>query len=189
MSRNVAGNVLEDLTKLSPEEQEKYAEEFCEGNAELKKLLLKLWKSGIQTYACCVGHNAEEASQGNESKPYIFFDVRTLSEDQQRKLFKNIMMISKNLNAIEELKVQVDNYMDFFRHGCLLRLKNAEAYMILNGLFDTILQKETMLEKIQKFLIKKDPSDGLTPEEQNFVKSLVDTRKFCHIIRLNFEKW
>ena len=45
MTRNVMVNVLEDLTKLSPEKKEEYAQRFCEGNLELKKLLIKMWEA------------------------------------------------------------------------------------------------------------------------------------------------
>lgn len=36
--------------------KEKYAELFCEGDKDLKELLLWSWKNSISTQACCCGH-------------------------------------------------------------------------------------------------------------------------------------
>ena len=50
------GNVHIDFFDKSKEELDGIADEFSEGNTNLKNTLLTLWNSGIQTMACCVGH-------------------------------------------------------------------------------------------------------------------------------------
>ena len=57
-----------NLESLTAEEKINYAEEFSEGSSALKKLLLKMWDNGIETYACCAGHGERVVS-------YIFFSV------------------------------------------------------------------------------------------------------------------
>ncbi len=177
------GNVIDDLTNCPAEEQGKYAEEFCEGNEDLKKLLLKMWKAGIQTYACCAGHDYAEGVLKNgailDTNPYIYFDVKSLDEKQQKKLYKNLMMISKNLGLVEQFDLKLDNNMDFVKHGLKINLKNdTTSYKVLNDLFDSVLQKEGLIEKAKKFLIKRDENDGLTQEELDFVNSMVELNGF-----------
>ena len=125
MARTTMGNVIEDFTKLSMEEKEKYAEQFCEGNKDLKMLLLKMWNNGIQTYASCAGHKMEEMVSANgmiaDPNPYIYFEVSSLNEKQQQKLFKNLIMISKNLGIVEEFDLTLDSYMGFEKHGLSIR--------------------------------------------------------------------
>ena len=117
MARTTMGNVVEDLTNLPLEKQEEYAQTFCEGNDELKKLLLKMWKNGIQTYASCAGHKPEEMKSVNgiiaDPSPYIYFEVAKLNEKQQQKLFKNLIMISKNLDIVKEFDLTLDNFIGF----------------------------------------------------------------------------
>ena len=173
MARTSLGNVVEDLTKLSKEKQEEYAQTFCEGNEDLKKLLLKMWSNGIQTYASCAGHKPEEIKSVNglvsDPNPYIYFEVSKLNEKQQLKLYKNLIMISKNLSMIDKFDLTLDSYMGFEKHGLRIGLKNSEySYKVLNDLFDEVFHKENVLDKVKKFLIKKDKNDGLTEEELEF---------------------
>lgn len=65
----------EDMTKIK--DKEYYATEFSEDSVQLKNLLLKMWDSGINTYACCAGH--KKTKFRNRSIAYIFFDFRTIS--------------------------------------------------------------------------------------------------------------
>lgn len=179
MARTSMGNVVEDLTTLSNLKKEEYAQTFCEGNEDLKKLLLKMWNNNIQTYASCAGHTIEEAKNANgmvsNPNPYIYFEVGTLTEKQQQKLFKNLIMISKNLGLIEDFELILDNYMGFEKHGLTIRLRNSEySYRALNDLFDDVLKNESVVDKVKKFLIKKDKNDGLSEEELLFVNSLLE---------------
>ena len=57
-----------NLKKLTDLEKIEKAELFSEGNELLKNLLLKMWDRGIETYACCSGHEGK-------SDPYIFFSI------------------------------------------------------------------------------------------------------------------
>ena len=181
-------NVVEDFSKLSHDKQELYAEKFCENNEDLKRLLLKMWGNGIQTYACCAGHEISEGTLANGivlgTNPYLYFDVKTLNEKQQSKLYKNLIMISKNLNLIDEFSFELDNCMGFVKHGVSIRLKNDNvAFKVLNDLFDTILKKEGLIEQAKQFLIKRNKDDGLTSEELSFVESMVELND------LNFEDY
>ena len=46
-----------EIAKLTKDEKNIMAEEFAEGSMALKRLLLKMWNNGIETYACCAGHD------------------------------------------------------------------------------------------------------------------------------------
>ena len=71
--------VEEYLPSLSKEQRETYANEFCEGDAYLKKLLLILWEHNINTYACCRGHE--------NYPPYVYFDCNNINNI----LLKNLL--------------------------------------------------------------------------------------------------
>lgn len=75
--------VEEYLPSLSKEQREAYADEFCEGDAYLKKLLLILWEHNINTYACCRGHE--------NYPPYIYFDCNNINNTQLKDLLYNII--------------------------------------------------------------------------------------------------
>lgn len=50
------GNVHMNFFDKSKDELVNIADEFSEGNLNLKNTLLTLWSSNIQTIACCIGH-------------------------------------------------------------------------------------------------------------------------------------
>ena len=188
MSRVIMDNVVEDLTKLSKEEQIEKANMFCEGDENLKMLLLNMWSNGIQTYASCAGHDSNEEVLNNgvieDRNPYIYFDVKSLDEKQQKKLYKNLIMISKNLGLVEQFDLKLDNYMGFVKRGLKINLKNNKmSYKVLNDLFNFVLQKEGLIEKAKKFLIKRNKDDGLSQEKLDFVDSMIDLSGF------NFEEY
>ena len=178
MARTSMGNVVEDLTTLSRKKQEEYATTFCEGDENLKKLLLKMWENKIQTYACCAGHDPATIENGKfltPNNPYIYFEVSSLSEKQQQKLYKNLIMIAKNLGSIEKFELILDNYMDFEKHGLTIRMRNSEySYRVLNDLFDDVFKKESVLDSVKKFFIKRNANDKLSEDELQFVESLIE---------------
>ena len=63
------GHPHDDFYSKSPEELEKIAKEFSEGNEILQQTLLNLWQKGIKTRGCCNGHN------DSIRKPYISLEV------------------------------------------------------------------------------------------------------------------
>ena len=56
---------------------EEIAEQFSEGDPQLKRVLLELWKNNIRTVACCRGHSDKEI-------PYITLII----DNNSRKLIK-----------------------------------------------------------------------------------------------------
>ena len=48
-----------DASKMSKEEKQKAIEYWCEGNQQLKQLLLYCHENGIETVGCCSGHEEE----------------------------------------------------------------------------------------------------------------------------------
>ena len=62
------------LNDISDKQQA--AKAFAEGNADLERLLNSAWNIGLETFACCAGH--EEPKVGSEngiSKPYVSFCI------------------------------------------------------------------------------------------------------------------
>ena len=176
MARTTMGCVVEDLTKLSDEKKEKMATLFSEGNEDLKKLLLTLWNNGVQTYACCAGHDETERGV---SDPYIFFDVKNLNEKQQKKLYKLLIVAGNTLKVIKQIKFTVDQYMGFEKHGMTIKLSNdPNVYAMLNDIFNETLKKESVVEKVKKFLVKKDKDFQFMQEENEFITAVIDLNKF-----------
>ncbi len=75
------------------EEKEKMATDFAEGNEDLKALLLLLWQIGIESNACCAGHDGEFHDtpyiQILLNKPISFEFVKKLSEILDEEFPKN----------------------------------------------------------------------------------------------------
>ena len=176
MARTVTQNVIEDLTKLSDEKKEEMATLFSEGNEDLKKLLIKMWNNGIQTYACCAGHDESEIKASNgpipSTNPYIYFDVKTLSPEQQYKLFKAIIKSTKNVKLIEKFSLTLDEYMGFEKHGLTIRMKkDKQCYRYLNDMFDNVFKKENIFDNIKKLLFGEN--SALSIEEKDFLDSMM----------------
>ena len=183
MARTSMGNVVEDLTKLSDAKKEEMATLFSEGNEDLKKLLLTMWNNGIQTYACCAGHDkSEKHNVGGlyeNVDPYIYFDVKNLNEKQQKKLYKLLIVAGNTLKVIKEINFTMDQYMGFEKHGMIIRPSNdPNVYAVLNDIFNDALKKESVVEKVKKFLVKKDKDFQYMQEENEFITAVIDLNKF-----------
>ncbi len=183
MARNSMGNIVEDFSKLTDEKKEEMATLFSEGNEDLKNLLLTMWNNGIQTYACCAGHDKSEAKtvggMVESVNPYIYFDVKNLSEKQQLKLYKSLIIAGKMLRVIGKIEFRLDQYMGFEKHGLTLRLFNdPRVFALLNDIFNEVLKKESVVEKVKRFLVKKDKNFQFMEDENDFVKAIIDLNKF-----------
>ena len=70
--------IILDYTKMSSQEQIKYATAFAEGSDALKNILLLLWRNGINTYSSCAGH----PDQGPLDCPYIALNTKDMTNKQ-----------------------------------------------------------------------------------------------------------
>ena len=102
-----------DLSKVQVNEQEKLATEFSEGSENMKNLLLFLWDNGINTFACCGGHDEIEVEVDedgskfyDDNRPYVTFDMKALSDSR----FKNILRGLCKIPEVAELSVINDHY-------------------------------------------------------------------------------
>ena len=178
MARSKLGNIIEDFSNLTDEKKEEYAEMFSEGNEDLKRLLIKMWDNGIQTYASCAGHDKSEVHPTADgfimiTDPYIFFDVKSLTEKQQKLLFKSLIMTSKKTDLIQRFEFAPDIHMGFERHGLTIRLKNEKnAYAVLNDIYDSVMQT-SLLDRLKNIFTKKNPEEKLTSAEEEFVDALI----------------
>ena len=80
---------LKEIREKYKGNKDKMAEEFCEGSSDLKNLLLKMWKQGIETYASCGGHDKIIKGAKTYSNPYLFFDVSNFTNEDLKNLLKN----------------------------------------------------------------------------------------------------
>lgn len=69
---NINFNTGKVVDIILPEQYEQAALDFSEGNESLRKLLLDCFKRGIQTRACCAGH--DESKAGKKQQPFISFN-------------------------------------------------------------------------------------------------------------------
>ena len=149
------GLYVGDITKITQEEKLKYAKMFAEGCKELEDLMMKMWDMGIRTYASCAGHQYVCGDHVNTRLPYISFDIKKLSENQQKKLLSFLL---KNKEDVFEFTFQIDN-LEKERHVLCLHLRNAEkGFKYLSELLDVVNNnkidfKEDSLSSKEKYLI------------------------------------
>lgn len=178
MARTTISNIVEDLTQFSRRKKEENANLFCEGNEHLKKLLLKLWDNGIQTYACCAGHKDEENLNNDcymvSNNPYIYFEIKNLTEMQQQKLYNHLIMNCKKLGVVSSFQLSIDNNMGFEKHGLSIHLKyDKDCFKILNDIFEDVFNEKTIFNKLKKLLKSEQKQESLTAEELEFIDSLL----------------
>ena len=96
-SRVTMKTVVLDMTKLSREKQQKYAIEFSEGSDDLRKLLLYMWQNGINTHACCAGHESQKMDNGIDQSqpPYILFDINKLRSNELKDLLSKLILLNE----------------------------------------------------------------------------------------------
>ena len=189
MARTTISNIVEDLTQFSRRKKEENANLFCEGNEHLKKLLLKLWDNGIQTYACCAGHKDEENLNNDcymvSNNPYIYFEIKNLTEMQQQKLYNHLIMNCKKLGVVSSFQLSIDNYMGFEKHGLSIHLKyDKDCFKILNDIFEDVFNEKTIFNKLKKLLKSEQKQESLTAEELEFIDSLllINSIEFMNVI-------
>jgi len=68
-----------DASKMSKEEKLKAIEYWCEGNQQLKKLLLHLNENEIDTIGCCSGHDNDSVHK--DESAYIAIKLGTPKDD------------------------------------------------------------------------------------------------------------
>lgn len=73
------GDSLES-SKMTKEERNRAIEYWCEGNQELKKLLLYFSENDIETIGCCSGHDKDDEHFKSESA-YIAIKLKKESDD------------------------------------------------------------------------------------------------------------
>jgi len=166
-------NIELDLTKLSLEEQAKYAKLFAEGSNSLEELLKYFWQNGINSYACCAGHN-ESIKFGSlmvsSSKPYVFFEVGNLTDTQLENLLVRLSVPSNDLDDIQfDYNFVKDRYTSnrTERTGFVVTFKqnNEENFVKLL----TII-KRVMKNLVLRFDVIKDAVDN-NKSEINRIKS------------------
>jgi len=154
------GLYVGDITKLSQEEKLKYAKMFAEGCKELEDLMMKMWGMGIRTYACCAGHQYDCGDHVNTRLPYISFDIKKLSENQQKKLLSSLL---KNEDDVFEFTFQIDN-LEKERHVLGLHLRNSEkGFKYLSELLDVVNNNKIDYNE-----------DSLSSKEKYLIDSIID---------------
>ena len=153
-TRRMVNVYLPDATE---EEKQTYAEEFCEGNEDLKNFLLFLWHNNINTIACCGGHKYEPAQkflfkgeiinipEKNNLATYVLFSLNIFSISQIEVLVSNILFsyfdiieaisFQNNFNTKKQIK---DN-----RLAIHFKLdKSEKCYKNLENLIQKLLNNE-----------------------------------------------
>ena len=79
-----------DTTQINADEYLKYAKKWGEGYKELEDLLFTCLQNGIQTWACCSGHEGEKS-------PYIVFIIN----EQNGKIIDEIATAFKDFDGVK----------------------------------------------------------------------------------------
>jgi len=145
-----------DLKNLTDIDKNNMAEEFSEGSTILKNLLLKMWKCGIETYACCGGHDKMIKGVKTYSNPYLFFDVLNFKGEELRNLLIRVLQFNKK--GVFDCSFQVD-YMH-------------ENQNQRNGLsFFSIYGKSSPKEffsLVEKIIFNTNKNEGLNLTKQDY---------------------
>ncbi len=176
MAIDVRGEVFaDDLTKLSPQEMEEQAEIFAEGSADLKEILLLLWSNGIQTQACCCGHEGK-------GMPYIAFYADHMTDSSLKRMLIDIFSDKSKKFGLEIRKGQKAKEKVFNENGEIKGEYLRERPISINiGLDPSKRFEENNILKIIKSALEKDkPAEYyeqrlslLTDEEKEFVDDVI----------------
>lgn len=97
------------VNHIPPELYEQAARDFSEGNESLKKLLLYCFENGIQTRACCAGHEDKKQS------PYITFEFNEKNLQAIIKIIQRFanqskawMSFTKQPNVVSSFEIHLD---------------------------------------------------------------------------------
>ena len=106
-----------ELISKHPDEREKLAFYFSEGNLELKELLCSIWDKKIATIGCCSGHYYENDREvlNRAGKSYIGFLLNN---------FEAVVLANYILNLVEELQLKDIN--------CNLSTIHSSGYIFLS---------------------------------------------------------
>lgn len=157
--------------------KELYAKEFSEGDIELEKLLLFLWKHEIETIACCAGHSDAE----RESYPYIAIKIKEEYIDELLKFVDNAytpdIMISFTSYDYDTENKYVGLYK---KEGLFIHLNK----IIENwGKFDVATPKYFLYKKISDFILESKKNYT----EFNFRYDCNLHKEICNILTTNIK--
>lgn len=94
------------------------AEQFSEGNDNLKMALLTSWKNDVQTVGCCIGHKERCDENGMVKKLCVDFDTkeiveRKLSFEDSLSSYISFKIKIENSSVLSKLYTAIDNkYLD-----------------------------------------------------------------------------
>ena len=177
MAKTTMKNITLNFPKLPENERITWAKTFGEENKDLENLLLELWRKGIQTYSCCAGHSTREYVGGGFSTinaPYMFFDVRNLTRQQQSILYKTLILQARMYRSVH-FSMTLD-YDDYFgsgvRHG--LAVHGFNIGLISKTILSAVNNSTRQLDEIKLDLQKRGIRSELSLEEEKFVESLIE---------------
>lgn len=130
------GSSLE-TDQMSKQEIQHAIEYWCEGNQELRKLLLNLYEKDLKTIGCCGGHNEEK----NKNHAYIAIQM---DETSDKYIFDLLAKMEENHIQLQVGIIKGDLDRDF----CVITAneigKNEEFFCDINKACEEI-EKETVI--------------------------------------------
>ena len=197
MAKSFTKNLYLNFCEMSKNEQEKYANQFSEGNTDLKYALLNLWRNGVYTYACCGGHSYEEQRSeaenfgdgliGAVNQAYLMFDISTLTEEQQKKLLELLILNVRAGNfmqfdfSMDNMAYEIDNIDGPARRSISIRLnKYSTSYLnaVISGVVNNDCGIDIALNTAKETLRSKKLSEDLSKNEIAFINSIIKLGQF-----------
>ena len=190
MAIDAKGDVLaDDLTHLSEKEMDEQAEIFSESSPALKETLKVLWSNGIQTIACCSGHEGQ-------GYPYIAFYTDNLSEAQVRKIlteicssFNEVLDVRINKGRVVSNNIREDGEIvskEKFKRPFNIGISFEKDKGFDQNFFGEILKD--VIEKTKEAYYYQKKYDNLSEKDINFIEDCIAVKNSDIKVDLSNEK-
>lgn len=148
----------------------KYAKQFSEGNIHLEQLLIDCGEEGIETFACCIGHEREE---GEYDPPYIVLCI-----PYERK--KRIYRILASVYDIENIFMRIGN-------SCYKGNNNSDIFLYISS-----FNADILFSTISRAITSKQKLNLANEDEEEIVKivELINDHRYdsCNLVLEQFNK-
>ena len=166
---------------ITPDQFERAAKDFSEGNENLRELLMYCFKNDIKTKSCCCGHNGK-------NEPYILFDINENDLNQILKILKYIKF-TDGFSNISLLKTPGESF------NMVVYLKSNEPDKGFKLLLEILQKEEVTIDELdanRQFILKTllehvVPGIWIELQERNDTISIAVSREYTDIFPINAE--
>lgn len=205
MGKYNTGSSDDNFYDASPNELLERAKDYSEGNKNLEITLLNLWKNGIKTIGCCIGHNEYNPLYYN-GIGYIAF---RLDNDNAFKYLNMIYVLYKKLR-IENIDLLIDegstsihfpykysniifgvlkklSKTDFSKYNSIMKIEpiieTIDFSKSINMSFDCMITSKT----IKTAIYNEEDLEVVFPDEAIVPLNNCDEISFPFVVKCNYD--